>query len=107
VGETTTKTLVPAVLAWLLARVLRRVIGAALLAGGLAFVDRRGVDVGDVGRVLRCETHAITRAAKQLRDIASSSAPSSTQRQRRALRRLAACRPETAPAKHARERQRP
>jgi hypothetical protein len=95
VGETAKKTLVAALLAWLLARVLRRLVGvallAALLAGGLAVAERRGVDVGGVGRAMRCETRAIVRAAQQLRDGASSSSQTAIERRQRALRHLGDC----------------
>lgn len=100
-GETAKKTLVAALLAWLLARVLRRLIGVALLAallGGGAAVAERGVDVGGVRRVVHCETRAIARVAKQLRDARSSGSQGVGRRELRALRRLGRCRPQPAPA---------
>jgi hypothetical protein len=94
VGETAKKTLVAALLAWLLARVLRRLIAVALLAallGGGAAVAARGVDVGGVRRVVRCETRAIASVAKQLRDARSSSSQGVGRREPRALGRLGRC----------------
>jgi hypothetical protein len=95
VGETAKKTLFAAVLAWLLTRALRRLVGVALLAavaaGGLTIAARHGVNIDRVRGVMRCETHAIARAAKQLHDGARGSSPSSSRRTRRALRGLGRC----------------
>ena len=95
-GESAKKTVVAALLSWLLARVLRRLVSvavlAALLAGGLAVAERRGVDVGGVGRALRCDTRAIVRAAQQLSDGASSSSQTAMKRRQHALRHLGDCR---------------
>jgi hypothetical protein len=95
VGETAKKTLAAALLAWLVARVLRRLLGVALLAvaaaGGLAVAERDGVDAGGDGRAVRCETRAIVRAAQQLRDSASSSSPTVIERRQRAPQHLGDC----------------
>jgi hypothetical protein len=95
VGETAKKTLATALLAWLVARVLRRLLGiallAVLLAGGRAVAERDGVDAGGHGRAVRCETRAIVRAPQQLRDSASSSSPTVIERRQRPLRRLGDC----------------
>jgi hypothetical protein len=111
VGETAKKTLVGALVAWLLTRALRRLVAIALLAGllggGLAIAERHGVDVGGVGRVIGCERRAVVRAAKQLRSAALTSAsPIGARRQLHALRRLGHCPLHSAPA-HRRERPRP
>lgn len=78
------KTLLAAVVAWLLTRALRRVLGlmlvATVLAGALTIAERHRVDVDDARRVVRCQTRAIVRAVADLRHAASSSSPSSTAR---------------------------
>jgi hypothetical protein len=95
VGETAKKTLLAALVAWVLARKLRRLVGVALLAAiltaGITIAGRHGIDIGGVRRVVQCETRAIARVAKQLHDSGSSSSPSAARRQRRALRRLGDC----------------
>ena len=94
-GATAHKTLLAAVAAWLLTRALRRLVGvallAAVLAAGATIAGRHGIDSDGVRRVVKCETGAITRVAKQLRDAGSSSSPSAGRRQLRALRRLGEC----------------
>jgi len=95
VRRTANRTLVAAVIAWLAARVLRRLIAVALLAAllgaGVVIADRRGVDVGGVRRVVHCETRAVRGLAKQLRDARSESSPSAGRRPLRAPRRLGQC----------------
>jgi hypothetical protein len=110
VGESAKKTLLAALLAWLLARVLRRLIAVALLAtallAGALAIAKPQVDLSGVARIMRCETHAIVRTAKQLRDGASTSGSQPAgQRQLHALRRLGHCHPRS-PA-HRRELPRP
>ena len=93
-GATAKKTLRAAVAAWLLTRALGCLVGVALLAAiaaGATIAGRHGIDSDGVRRVVKCETGAITRVAKQLRDAGSSSSPSAGRRQLRALRRLGKC----------------
>jgi len=102
---TAKKTLRAAVAAWLLTRALGCLAGvallAAMLAAGATIAGRHGVDGDGVRRVVKCETRAITRVAKQLRDAGSSSSPSAG-RQLRALRGLGECHGQqrSAPARH-------
>ena len=78
------KTLLAAIVAWLVTRAVRRVLGlvglATVLAGALTIAERHGVDVDDARRVVRCETRAIARAVAHLRHAGLSSSPSSTAR---------------------------
>jgi hypothetical protein len=94
VGDSAKKTLLAVIAAWLLARLLRRLVGVALLAAvvaaGVMIAGRHGVDVGTVRRVVQCQTRAIARGAKQLR-ASSSSSQSARPGQLRALRRLRDC----------------
>ena len=94
--EATAKnTLLAAIVAWLLTRALRRILGVAMLAAiaaaALTVANPGGVDVDRVRGAIGCDTRAIARAAKQLRDSASSSSPSSHRRMRRAVRELGQC----------------
>ena len=92
---TAKRTLVAAALAWLAARVLRRLIAVALLAAllgaGVVIADRHGIDISGVRRVVHCETRAVRGLAKQLRDARSESSPSAGRRPLRAPRRLGQC----------------
>ena len=85
------QTIVAAVLAWLAARVLRRVVGvalfAALIAGAAGLAQRHGVPVRGAGR---CEVSALVDVVRQLPD-AIARGTSSTQRALPALRRLTRC----------------
>ena len=80
----------------------KKTLRAAVLAAGVTIAGRHGVDTDGVGRVVKCETRAITRVAKQLRDAGSSSSPGAGRRQLRALRRLGECdrQRRSAPARH-------
>lgn len=90
-GGIAKKTLLAAIVAWLLTRALRRVLGlmllATLLAGALTIAERHGDGVDDARRVVRCETRAVARAVEQLRHAALSSSPSSSARPLRGHRR--------------------
>jgi hypothetical protein len=74
-GSVAKQTLVAAVLAWLATRVLRRLVGVALLAalitGAGVLAERRGMQVRGVDRVSRCEVSALVEVARQLPDAIS------------------------------------
>jgi len=110
-GATAKKTRLAAVAAWLLTRALRRLLGvallAAVLAAGATIAGRHGADSDGVRRVVKCETCAITRFAKHLRDAGSSSSPSAGRRQLRALRRPGECDRQMRPAAARHDRSHP
>jgi hypothetical protein len=85
------QTILAAVLAWLAARVLRRVVGvallAALIAGAADLAQLHGVPVRGAGR---CEVSALVDVVGQLPD-AISRGTSSTHPALPALRRLTRC----------------
>ena len=85
------QTIVAAVLAWLAARVLRRVVGvallAALIAGAAGLAERHGVHVRGA---YRCVVSALVETVRQLPDALSQSS-SSSDRRLPTLRRLARC----------------
>jgi hypothetical protein len=111
VGETAKKTVLAALLVWLLTRVLQRLVGvaliAAVLAGALTVASGHGVDAGRAGRVVQCEARAIARAAKQLRNASSNDSPAAAQRQLQTLRRVGRCDRQKARSSAQRDRNRP
>jgi hypothetical protein len=97
------QTILAAVLGWLATRVLRRVVGIALLvaliAGAAGIAGRHDLeDVRGVGRVTRCDLAALLSVARQLPDAVSRGS-SSADRTRPALRRPARCHAFRAPAR--------
>jgi hypothetical protein len=88
---TAKKTIVAAVLVWLATRVLRRVVGVALLAvliaGAAGLAQRHGVHVGGAGR---CEVSALVDVVRQLPDAIARNS-SSTHPTLPVLRRLTRC----------------
>jgi hypothetical protein len=99
------QTVLAAFLAWIAARVLRRVLGVAvlgaLIAGAAGLVERHGVHVGGAGRVPRCDVSALMQAVGQLTD-AIARGSSSTHPALAALRRLARCHAARPPTRAAR-----
>jgi len=95
------KTLAAALLASLFSRALRRLIGVGLLAAlagaAVAIGGHHDVGAGDVRRMVRCETGAVARAVKQLRDANSSTGPVGGRRELRALRSPGRCHRQHAP----------
>ena len=90
-GATAKQTILAAILAWLAARVLRRVVGvallAALIAGAGRLAQRHSVLVRGAGR---CEVSALVDVVGQLPD-AISRGFSGTHPALPALRRLTRC----------------
>jgi hypothetical protein len=100
------RTLLAALAAWLLYRVVRRGVKVALLVGvlaaGIGFVHGRGVNLSGPERVATCEIPALISAVAQLPQLLAESATGARDQAPRPAAKLTRCEPNGTPTQRPR-----